>query len=118
MAPITFGIDHFLQTPPDKNKRWGLVTNDAVFTRGFIPVRQALLNHGLHLVRLFSPEHGLQVVGADGALMAHQTDVLCSVCTAITCAHLLKFCKTWMAFYLIYPMLVCVFTPISGRFPM
>ena len=76
MPPITFGIDHFLQTPPDKNKRWGLVTNDAVFTRGFIPVRQALLNHGLHLVRLFSPEHGLQVIGADGAQMAHQTDAL------------------------------------------
>ena len=76
MARITFGIDHFLQTSQDKTKRWGLVTNDAVFTRDFVPVRQALLNHGFHLVRLFSPEHGLQVVGADGALMSHQTDVL------------------------------------------
>ncbi|WP_373551861.1 exo-beta-N-acetylmuramidase NamZ domain-containing protein [Haliscomenobacter sp.] len=76
MARITFGIVHFLQTQQDKTKRWGLVTNDAVFTRDFVPVRQALLNHGFQLVRLFSPEHGLQVIGADGALMAHQTDAL------------------------------------------
>lgn len=76
MARITFGIDHFLQTPQDKTKRWGLVTNDAVFTHDFIPVRRALLDNGFQLVRLFSPEHGLQVVGADGAQMAHQTDAL------------------------------------------
>lgn len=76
MARINFGIDHFLQTKQDKSKRWGLVTNDAVFTRDFIPVRQALLDKGFQLVRLFSPEHGLQVVGADGALMADQTDAL------------------------------------------
>ena len=76
MAQITFGIDHFLQTQQDKSKRWGLVTNDAVFTHDFVPVRQALLGNGFQLVRLFSPEHGLQVVGADGALMAHQTDAL------------------------------------------
>ena len=76
MARITFGIDHFLQTPQDKSKRWGLVTNNAVFTHDFIPVRQALLDNGFQLVRLFSPEHGLQVVGADGAQMAHQTDAL------------------------------------------
>lgn len=76
MARISFGIDHFLQTSQDKNKRWGLVTNDAVFTHDFVPVRQALLDNGFQLVRLFSPEHGLQVVGADGALMAHQTDAM------------------------------------------
>ncbi|HOY17140.1 MAG TPA: DUF1343 domain-containing protein [Haliscomenobacter sp.] len=76
MARITFGIDNFLQTPQDKSKRWGLVTNDAVFTSDFISVRQALLDNGFQIVRLFSPEHGLQVVGADGALMAHQTDAL------------------------------------------
>ena len=76
MARITFGIDHFLKTQQDKSKRWGLVTNDAVFTRDFTPVRQALLDNGFHLVRLFSPEHGLQVNGVDGALMAHQTDAL------------------------------------------
>lgn len=76
MPKISFGIDHFLQTQQDKTKRWGLVTNDAVFTSDFIPVRQALLNQGFQLVRLFSPEHGLQVIGADGALMAHHTDAL------------------------------------------
>lgn len=76
MTQIAFGIDHFLQTNHDKTQRWGLVTNDAVFTRDFIPVRQALLNVGFHVVRLFSPEHGLQVVGADGAQMAHHTDAL------------------------------------------
>ncbi len=76
MARITFGIDHFLQTAQDKSKRWGLVTNDAVFTHDFVPVRQALLTHGFQVVRLFSPEHGLQVVGADGAQMGHQTDAL------------------------------------------
>lgn len=76
MPKISFGIDLFLQTQQDKTKRWGLVTNDAVFTSDFIPVRQALLNQGFQLVRLFSPEHGLQVIGADGALMSHHIDAL------------------------------------------
>lgn len=76
MPQSTFGVDQFLQTNHDKTQRWGLVTNDAVFTRDFIPVRQAILNSGFRVTRLFSPEHGLQVVGADGALMAHHTDAL------------------------------------------
>jgi uncharacterized protein YbbC (DUF1343 family) len=76
MASISFGIDNFLSQKKATNKRWGLVTNDVVMTRDLVPVRQALLAEGYTIVCLFSPEHGIEAMGADGAAMAHKTDAL------------------------------------------
>ena len=76
MTPITYGIDTFLIENTNHHKRWGLVTNDAVVTRDMIPVRKALLDTGFNIVCLFSPEHGMEAMGADGEEMAHKTDIL------------------------------------------
>jgi uncharacterized protein YbbC (DUF1343 family) len=77
MRPISFGIDVFLKNnKPQYYKRLGLVTNDAVMTRQIVPVRKALLGTGFPIVRLFSPEHGIEVMGADGAAMGDKIDSL------------------------------------------
>ncbi|MGX5689759.1 exo-beta-N-acetylmuramidase NamZ family protein [Arcticibacter tournemirensis] len=75
MQPVLNGIDIFLLNG-DKTKRLGLLTNNAAVTRDYIASRKALLNHGYHLVKLFSPEHGLDTTGEDGHLMNSCTDTL------------------------------------------
>jgi len=71
------GIDILLANPPGwKNSRIGLVTNHAACTTDFKPVRQALLAAGFNIVRLFSPEHGLDTIGEDGREMQDGTDLL------------------------------------------
>ena len=73
---IQFGIDILLQQDPSwKQQRIGLVTNHAATTHHFIPSRKALQDHGFNLTKLFSPEHGLDVKGADGAKMNDGIDV-------------------------------------------
>lgn len=75
--PIKFGIDVLLSNEPEwKNKRIGMLTNDAAQTNTGILSRVALLQNGYHLVQLFSPEHGIKAVGADGALMQDGIDNL------------------------------------------
>jgi len=77
MVPILSGIDLLLASPPAwKGKRIGLVTNHAAVTSGFQSVRMALLQKGFNLVKLFSPEHGLDTSGADGQLMHDGLDKL------------------------------------------
>jgi uncharacterized protein YbbC (DUF1343 family) len=78
MRSTLYGIDHFLKNnfPFQKNKRWGLVTNDAATTTNLVPVRKALLDAGVNLTILFSPEHGLNASGVDGAAMPNQKDAL------------------------------------------
>jgi len=74
---IEFGIDTILQQQPSwKNKRIGLVTNHAATTNTFIPSRKALLDNGFNIVQLFSPEHGLDVQGADGTFISNGIDAL------------------------------------------
>ena len=74
---IHFGIDNLLEQDPTwKKQRIGLVTNHAATTRQLVSSRKALLDHGFNLVRLFSPEHGLDVTGADGAPMKDGIDSL------------------------------------------
>lgn len=74
---IQFGIDNLLaNSAPLRQKRLGLVTNDAATTNQLLPTRKALLNQGLDLQLLFSPEHGLQAIGTDGEAMPHTTDYL------------------------------------------
>ncbi len=74
---IQFGIDILLsQQPTWKKGRIGLVTNHAATTNDLIPSREALLERQFDLVKLFSPEHGLDVQGADGHEMKDGIDVL------------------------------------------
>ncbi|MDF2190332.1 DUF1343 domain-containing protein [Paraflavitalea sp. CAU 1676] len=77
MNALKSGIDILLANPPDwKNSRIGLVTNHAACTATFQPVRQALLEAGFKITRLFSPEHGLDTIGVDGAEMRDVIDPL------------------------------------------
>ncbi len=77
MHNIQFGIDVLLAQPPLwKSKRIGLVTNHAATTNRFLPSRVALLQAGFNVVKLFSPEHGLDTTGADGHAMHNTIDQL------------------------------------------
>ncbi|GAB3997473.1 DUF1343 domain-containing protein [Spirosoma daeguense] len=74
---VQFGVDVFLkQTATYQKRRFALVTNNAATTATYIPSRQALLANGFQISKLFSPEHGLDAIGDDGALMPNGTDVL------------------------------------------
>lgn len=74
---INFGIDTLLAAPPAWQKeRIGMVTNHAATTNLLTPSREALLKSGFNLQVLFSPEHGLDVLGADGQLVKDGTDAL------------------------------------------
>lgn len=73
--PIKFGIDILLSNEPEwKNKRIGMLTNDAAKTNKGILSRVVLIQNGYHLVQLFSPEHGIKAIGADGALIQDDID--------------------------------------------
>lgn len=74
---IRFGIDILLADPPEwKKERIGLVTNHAATTNHLSPSRKALLQRSFNVQKLFSPEHGLDVTGADGHEMKDGTDAL------------------------------------------
>jgi hypothetical protein len=45
--------------PGDRGKRVGLIVNAASVTRNGRPALQVMRQHGIHVVRLFAPEHGL-----------------------------------------------------------
>lgn len=74
---MQYGIDILLQqSAPWKQMKLAMVTNDAATTVTGEKSRAALLNNGFHLIKLFSPEHGMAVIGADGAFQNHTTDSL------------------------------------------
>ncbi|WP_298301416.1 DUF1343 domain-containing protein [Hydrotalea sp.] len=71
------GIDVLLNSNPNwKQQRIGFVTNHAAKTKEGIPSRHALLQHQFNIVKLFSPEHGLDVTGADGVWIDDGNDTL------------------------------------------
>jgi len=73
--PLQFGIDVILKNEPNwKNKRIGMLTNNAAKTNKGVLSRLALINAGFNLVKLFSPEHGIQAIGTDGAYMKDGVD--------------------------------------------
>ncbi|WP_143305579.1 exo-beta-N-acetylmuramidase NamZ family protein [Chitinophaga vietnamensis] len=77
MHKVLNSVDVLLaQQPHWKRKRIALVTNHAATTHQFVPSRAALLQQGFNIVKLFSPEHGLDTTGADGHAMEHSTDTL------------------------------------------
>lgn len=77
---IRFGVDRVVGDPAllPSARRVGLVTNDAARLAGDSSrhSRTSLRDAGIALVRLFSPEHGLDAVGEDGAPMRDGTDLL------------------------------------------
>ncbi len=76
MQQIITGIDSFLADPKqDKNPRYAIVTNNAAFTSDRILSRLALVKNGFNLVKIFSPEHGISVKGADGSYQKNSFDI-------------------------------------------
>jgi len=76
-APLKYGIDLLLDNAAVyKNKRLALVTNNAATTSAGVQSREALLRKGFNVLRLFSPEHGLNREGADGAAQNDSLDEL------------------------------------------
>ena len=74
---IQFGIDQLLTSVPHwKNKRIGLLTNDAAKTNKGVLSRKALIDIGFNIVKLFSPEHGIHATGEDGAKMIDGLDII------------------------------------------
>jgi uncharacterized protein YbbC (DUF1343 family) len=65
---LQFGIDILLQSEPNwKKDRIAMLTNDAARTKNGIISRLALKKAGFNLTTIFSPEHGIQTTGEDGA---------------------------------------------------
>jgi len=76
MQQVISGIDVFLQDPEvNKNSRFAIVTNNAAFTSARILSRLALVEKGFNLVKIFSPEHGISVKGADGLFQKDSIDI-------------------------------------------
>jgi uncharacterized protein YbbC (DUF1343 family) len=74
---IRFGIDQLIAANPSwKTASIGLLTNDAARTSNNIPSRLALMQAGFNVQILFSPEHGIDTKGADGAKMQDGIDPL------------------------------------------
>jgi len=73
--PVKFGIDKIIEIHPSwKNKRIGFLTNDAAKTNKGVLSRKALIDAGFNIVKLYSPEHGISALGADGAKMLDSID--------------------------------------------
>ena len=76
MQQVIPGIDVFLQFPEvNKNSRLAIVTNNAAFTSDRILSRLALVEKGFNIVKIFSPEHGISVKGADGSYQKDAIDI-------------------------------------------
>jgi uncharacterized protein YbbC (DUF1343 family) len=74
---IRFGVDQIIaQNPSWKTQRIGFLTNDAARTSNHIHSRIALFKAGFNIQLLFSPEHGIDTKGADGAKMQNGIDPL------------------------------------------
>jgi len=75
--PLYFGIDVILKNEPVwKNERIALLTNDAARTNKGVLSRLALKDAGFNLTKIFSPEHGIQTTGEDGAVMHDGHDTI------------------------------------------
>lgn len=76
-TPVLFGIDILLQQQAAyAGKRMALVCNTASVTSDGIASRVALLQKKFIVVKLFSPEHGLNAMGVDGSYQHDATDEL------------------------------------------
>ena len=74
---LQFGIDILLNSEPNwKNKPIAFLTNDAATTSTGEKSRKALITKGFNIVKLFSPEHGINSKGLDGAKMDNEIDAI------------------------------------------
>jgi uncharacterized protein YbbC (DUF1343 family) len=74
---LQFGIDIILQKEPNwKKKSIAILTNDAAKTNKGVISRYALKEAGFNLIKIFSPEHGINAVGNDGAYINNSVDEL------------------------------------------
>ncbi|MBS1759820.1 MAG: DUF1343 domain-containing protein [Bacteroidetes bacterium] len=77
MQALQFGIDTFIEHAEKyKHLKFGLVTNDVAKNNSGIPSRVVLAKSSIQLVKLFSPEHGLNAKGADGSFQANFIDAV------------------------------------------
>ena len=71
------GIDRFIQHySPASSQRLGLLTNHATLAGSGQPVALELLQRGVSIQKLFSPEHGVFSQAEDGAAQKNQLDQL------------------------------------------
>lgn len=90
---IQFGVDSIIESKPNwKNKRIGFLTNDAARTNKGLYSRQALIANGFNITQLFSPEHGIDTKGSDGAKMENGKDPITGL--SITSLYGDKFAPT------------------------
>jgi uncharacterized protein YbbC (DUF1343 family) len=76
-TPVLFGIDVLLQQQAQyAGKRMALVCNRASVTANGIASRVALLQNNFTVIKLFSPEHGLNAEGEDGSYQDDAVDEL------------------------------------------
>lgn len=76
-TPVLFGIDILLQQQAQyAGKRMALVCNTASVTADGMTSRTALLQKNFTIVKLFSPEHGLNAAGEDGSYQYDAVDEL------------------------------------------
>ncbi|MBX2931340.1 MAG: DUF1343 domain-containing protein [Chitinophagaceae bacterium] len=74
---LLFGIDNLvLQNPAWKKQKIAFVTNHAATNNQLISSRKILLQNGFNIIKLFSPEHGLDIQGADGTAINNTIDAL------------------------------------------
>ena len=74
---LQFGIDCILKNEPIwKKDRIAMLTNDAARTSSGIISRLALKDAGFNVTTIFSPEHGINAIGDDGAFMKDGVDAL------------------------------------------
>ena len=74
---LKFGIDILLQKEPIwKKDRIAMLTNDAARTSSGVISRLALKAAGFNITTIFSPEHGINTIGEDGALMKDGFDII------------------------------------------
>ena len=76
MRSVLTGLDVALERLPWRLARIGLVTHDPAVTGDGRTSRQALLDAGSRLVRLFAPEHGIRAAAREGAHIADAADPL------------------------------------------
>ncbi len=77
---LSCGIDRLLlEKTLNTSLSYGLVTNESSVSRSGIPIKQALIEAGYRIIRLFSPEHGLQARGVDGAPLPDSLDPLTGI---------------------------------------
>ena len=78
MQRVISGLEVLIEEPALVGDRpWALLANQAAVTSSLDPARVALQRAGIGpLVRLFSPEHGLDGIAQDHEAVADQADVL------------------------------------------